>query len=82
MTWDHLTEDNIADLDRNTVLWNHFIQKNLDRNISTLQTAFYREIETGTATDSARILGELARLREIKKQWLATVQLEKDWSQD
>ena len=55
MTWEHLTEDNITDL---------------DRNISTLQTAFYREIETGTATDSARILGELARLREIKKNWL------------
>mgnify|MGYP003324254477 CR=1 FL=1 len=52
MTWDHLTKDDIADL---------------DRNIATLQKAFYREIETGSATDSARILGELERLREIKK---------------
>ena len=55
MTWEHLTEDNIADL---------------DRNISTLQTAFYREIETGSAIDSARTLGELARLRGIKKEIL------------
>ena len=55
MTWDHLTKDDIA---------------NLDRNIATLQKAFYREIETGSATDSARILGELARLRGIKKEIL------------
>ena len=55
MTWDHLTKDDIADL---------------DRNIATLQKAFYREIETGSATDSARILGEMERLRGIKKEVL------------
>ena len=55
MTWDHLTKDDIADL---------------NRNIATLQKAFYREIETGSATDSARTLGELARLRGIKKEVL------------
>ena len=55
MTWDHLTKDDIA---------------NLDRNIATLQKVFYREIETGSAIDSARTLGELARLRGIKKEIL------------
>ena len=55
MTWDHLTKDDIA---------------NLDRNIATLQKVFYREIETGSAIDSARTLGELARHRGIKKEIL------------
>ena len=55
MTWEHLTKDDIADI---------------DRDIATLQTAFYREIETGSAIDSARILGEMERLREIKKDRL------------
>jgi hypothetical protein len=51
MNWDHLTaKDKIE----------------LDRNIETLQKAFYREIEKGDSLDSGRIFTELSRLRGIK----------------
>ena len=51
MSWDNLTEKDKIEL---------------DRNIETLQKAFYREIETGDSLDSGRIYMELSRLRAIK----------------
>tara|TARA_B110000438_G_scaffold30051_1_gene29215 strand:+ start:23022 stop:24707 length:1686 start_codon:yes stop_codon:yes gene_type:complete len=51
--WDHLTaEDKVG----------------LDRDIETLKKAFYRELENeDDLHESTRILGELERLREIKR---------------
>ena len=51
MSWDHLTKKDRIEL---------------DKNIETLQKAFYREIEKGDSLDSGRIYTELSRLREIK----------------
>ena len=51
--WDHLTAEDEVEL---------------DRNIETLRKAFYRELENkDDLYESARILGELERLLEIKK---------------
>tara|TARA_R110000751_G_scaffold197603_1_gene302654 strand:+ start:1836 stop:2021 length:186 start_codon:yes stop_codon:yes gene_type:complete len=51
MSWDHLTEKDKIEL---------------DKNIETLQKAFYREIDKGDSLDSNRIFTELSRLRAIK----------------
>jgi len=65
--WDHLTAGDLKYIKRQ---WNHLTAEDevgLDRDIATLKTAFYREIEEGNSVDSTRILGELDRLRGIKK---------------
>jgi len=49
--WDHLTAEDEVEL---------------DRNIATLQTAFYKALEEEDSVNSTRILGELERLRGIK----------------